>query len=421
MQQGSNAINRFCYRAARAIVLLALAAPSGVLADGLDDAVGERVTIEYASGRDAIEGTLVRVDRHKESRELLRLRVKVGGRTMVLKPDAVARVTHGDAEVFAGADPQAESSDASKSETTRPRGPMTRAVATPQTPAEHAAWVRRLAARGVRAWEGESQQEHERALAGYRQQIADVQSKLPDMRLYETQQFLFVSNIPPEEVRPYVERLDAMHAFMCDTYNLPRTQRVWLGKALVFAFRDKQQFLGYERAYHKNDGEGAYGICHSSSGGSVVVACFQGTDPDDFAQMLVHETSHGFIHRYKTKARLPAWVNEGMAEYIGAKLVPQSNSVPNKERGAMRMVKETRNLGGDFFKNEGGLEAWQYGVASSLNRFMIESNPQGYVLFIEALKEGQSSEEALFTGYRASPQQLLAAYGQSIEVPDLRP
>ena len=67
------------------------------------------------------------------------------------------------------------------------------------------------------------------------------------------------------------------------------------------------------------------------------------------------------------------------------------------------------------------IEGWQYGVASNLNRFLLQSNRQDYVRFIEALKEGMKWEEALNDAYRSTPEELLSEYGRRINVPDLRP
>ncbi len=64
---------------------------------------------------------------------------------------------------------------------------------------------------------------------------------------------------------------------------------------------------------------------------------------------------------------------------------------------------------------------WQYGVASSLNRFLLKTNQQSYVRFIEGLKEGLKWPVALQQAYNGTPEQLVAQYGQSIGLPDLRP
>jgi hypothetical protein len=132
--------------------------------------------------------------------------------------------------------------------------------------------------------------------------------------------------------------------------------------------------------------------------------------------MLVHETSHGFVFRYKTKANLPVWVDEGMAEYIGEKMVPTSDAVRNKERSALVQLKQTRRLGANFFDKDANLSGWQYGVASSMNKFLITRGQQRYVTFIEGMKEGLTWQEALREAYGATPEEFVLLYGAAIGV-----
>jgi hypothetical protein len=135
--------------------------------------------------------------------------------------------------------------------------------------------------------------------------------------------------------------------------------------------------------------------------------------------MLIHETSHGFIHRYKTKARLPSWVNEGMAELIGAEMVPRSTSVAKRERQALRHLRQDPSLAGFFSADP--IRGWQYGVASSMNRFLLQSDRQAYVRLIEGLKEGLKWNEALQEAYGGTPEELVSRYGRWIGVPGLTP
>src|SRR5262249_33484691 len=150
----------------------------------------------------------------------------------------------------------------------------------------------------------------------------------------------------------------------------------------------------------------------------VVISCYRGNDPNDFAQMLIHETSHGFIHRYKTKVRLPNWVDEGMADLIGAELIPASTAVKNREIRALQTLAQRPSLGGLF--NAERIEAWQYGVASNLNRFMLQSSRENYVRFIENLKAGDKREAALKDAYGGTPEQLVESYAQAIHVAGLK-
>ena len=59
------------------------------------------------------------------------------------------------------------------------------------------------------------------------------------MKTYETKNFLFCSNMPRKQVIPYAKSLDKMHSMMCKMYGIKKDKRVWLGKALVFAFIEK--------------------------------------------------------------------------------------------------------------------------------------------------------------------------------------
>jgi hypothetical protein len=377
----------------------------------LESLVGEKITIELRSGRELSDVEFVGLERTR-SGDPRRILYRERDRQRQVAISAIARVEQDDKAVYVA--PQGRSRG---SKQRPPQGPKPKV----QTAKEREAWLARLAARNVEPWKEESDKEHAEVMAEYRQMIDEVRQLLPGTELYETERFLFTSNIPPQQIAPYVRYLDEMYNWMCEVYGVPQTQDVWLGrKTPVFAFLNEQEFHAFEAKYFQKIPEGIYGLCHQSSDGHVVIACYRGDDPHDFGQMLVHETSHGFIHRYKTKARLPNWVNEGMAEYIGARMVPKSDSVKKKELIATMEMRRRGTLGGDFFTTE-SIHDWQYGAASSINGFMIEANPESYVHFIEALKEGMPWVEALQTAYGSKPEELLQAYGQSKGVPNLQP
>jgi hypothetical protein len=292
---------------------------------------------------------------------------------------------------------------------------------------ERTQWLTRLQVRGVDPWpHPESEDDHAAALAESRKMSDEVISVLPDAKLYETEHFLFTTNMPPDQVGLYVAYLDKMYEWMFRLYGVPKGHKVWLGgKAPIFAFLERDQFESFENKYFPDARQAlgtltnVYGLCHQSLRGEVVIACYRGDDPNDFGQMLVHETSHGFIHRYKTKAQLPNWVDEGMADLIGAEMVPASKTVKNRELKAVAQLAQQRSLGGLLTSPR--IQAWQYGMASNLNRFLLESNRQGYVRFIECLKEGMKFEEALRDAYGSTPDEMLTSYARWINVPELRP
>lgn len=292
---------------------------------------------------------------------------------------------------------------------------------------ERAAWLARLEARNVEPWpDTESDDDHAIALAKSREMIEEVISERPGTELHETEHFLFASNMPREQVAPYVAYLDKMYSWMCRLYGVPNGQKVWLGgKAPIFAFVEREQFEAFEEKYFPDARQqlgtltNIYGLCHLSEGGEVVIACYRGDDPHDFGQMLVHETSHGFIHRYKSKAQLPNWVDEGMADLIGAEMVPAAKTVKSRELKAVAQLAQQPTLGGMLTTPR--IQASQYGMAANLNRFLLQSNRQSYVRFVECMKEGMKWEEALRDAYGSTPEEMLAHYARWIGVAEVRP
>jgi len=283
-------------------------------------------------------------------------------------------------------------------------------------------WLARLEARGVKPWPVVSDEEQKKALEAQEAFVAEVRKAMPSLQRVETKHFIFVTNIPPQQAGPFVVSLDKMYEMMCQMYGIEQGQQVWLGKAVVFAFLNQIEFMQFEQRFMQHSpSPTTYGLCHQSRDGNVVISCYRGDQAHDFGQMLVHETSHGFIHRYKTPLRLPSWVNEGMAEYIGQLIVPGSDAVKIKQQVALEQLKQTGSLGGNFFALDKNIDTWQYGVAFGLNNFMIQNNQQAYVKFIEGMKEGMSWEESLQASFECTPQQLVTAYGRAIGMPLLRP
>jgi hypothetical protein len=131
--------------------------------------------------------------------------------------------------------------------------------------------------------------------------------------------------------------------------------------------------------------------------------------------VLVHESVHGFLHRYKSPARIPTWANEGLAEVIAYELIPQPGRQQQSQRYARDQVRNRGGLGSQFFSGE-GIEAWQYPIAYTLCEFMIRENKKGYVNFINGIKEGLEWEESLEKKFGAPRDRLVPAYAESLGV-----
>jgi hypothetical protein len=180
------------------------------------------------------------------------------------------------------------------------------------------------------------------------------------------------------------------------------------------------------------------GLAHSFSDGEVLISCYAFGDPKNLAIVMVHETSHGFNHRYKSPRRLPSWLNEGIAEWIAQQVVVGDQTVRRKVEMAVQQMYRTRSLGGDFF-TAAHIETWQYGAAASMIDFLLKYNPTPqpakagsrsrakqqepacFRKLIEGIKDGTAWEESLRQAYGLTPAELAQLYGQAYGIPGLQP
>jgi hypothetical protein len=174
-----------------------------------------------------------------------------------------------------------------------------------------------------------------------------------------------------------------------------------------------------------NPDPSAQGICHGDTAGRVIISIWKGNHEAFFAKVLVHETAHGFVHRYKSSVFIPSWVNEGIADWVAAAVVQADKSAQQRQRDAALRVRQTGSLGGNFFDEGQNIQGWQYGVASSLVDMMLKLDTSKtrtkYKEFFDLMKEGHKPEEALQKTYGANFEQLTAHYGSLVGVPNLRP
>jgi hypothetical protein len=276
----------------------------------------------------------------------------------------------------------------------------------------------RMRTNGVEPWPDLSAEQHATTVAELEAFVEQVRARFPKLVVSRTHEFLVATDIPAAQMAPFVAGLDRMHDFLCDLYGIPRGEPVWQGKCLVVAFLSEDDFRAFEDGFMQSRLRGMHGICHQRSDGRVITACHRGDDGPAFAHMLVHETSHGFNHRWMSPVRLPNWLNEGIAEWVGTKVVPGCDQVPLKEARAVEAMRSRRDVGPGFFEAD-NIEPVQYGIASGLVRFMATRDATKFAAFVKGIKEGAPVEAALRESFGASLDDLLAGYGRTIGVPDL--
>jgi len=250
------------------------------------------------------------------------------------------------------------------------------------------------------------------------------------LQLHETKYFLFYSDLPPQDSRNWAGLLDRMYGKLAELFGVERDARagagsavspssgrgdyanVWDGKALVFVFQSADDYRRFQLVIHNTDPGTSAGMCHCFGDGRVHIAFYRQPDQLTFAHVLVHESVHGFIHRFRTPAVVPSWANEGLAEVIAAELVPQPGRPKERELASKMGLQSRPELGGMFEAKH--IQPWQYPVAETLCSYMIQQNRRGYVDFIVGIKDGLTWEQSLEQRYKAPRDRLVAAYRGSL-------
>jgi hypothetical protein len=281
----------------------------------------------------------------------------------------------------------------------------------------------RLAKTGHMLWEEPSREERDETMDEAKKLFKRAQELFPNREflMQETEFYLFFTDMPVEQVAGYVANLDTMYRQLCLAFGILPDKNIWKGKCPILAFLDAEMFHQFEATVMNNpNSKGAQGLHHGSNDGSVVVTVYRGNDPAYFAATLVHETAHGFVHRLRSNVDIIGWLNEAIAEWITGVSVPATNAVSRRQSDGIAFMRTNHSMGG-FFEPEKRLTPIEYGIASSLTEFMLQSDSNLYRAFLMAIKDGYSLEESLKLTYDCTPGELIHSFGNSIGIPDLTP
>jgi hypothetical protein len=303
---------------------------------------------------------------------------------------------------------------------TQPAGTDTSAGSSrePKDPSKPIVGPQSVGAVDPSAWGKQTPEQMASAVAKLKEFAADTEKKLNvKLQLYETQYFLFYTDLPQSDAMKWQQLLDKMYTRMADLFAVPKGENLWRGKGLVFVFSREDDYFKFEVKMHATVAAGTAGMCHTFGNGDVHIAFYRQPNDMDFAHVLVHESTHGFLHRYRSPVHIPSWANEGLAEVIASELVPQKGIAMSATAEARNDLQTRKNLGKMFEAEH--IVAWQYPVSRTLCEFMIRQSKPGYVDFINGIKDGLSWDEALKQKYGVTVDQLVNAYGISMGVQGL--
>ncbi len=255
-------------------------------------------------------------------------------------------------------------------------------------------------------WQTLSEEEIAAFVAREKEFVASVLDYLQvEMRLIETEHYLFYTDAEPREVTRMSILLENMYRRLSQMLDIPPQVNIWKGKALIFLCSEEELYHRIERDIFKNpNSRGTAGVCHSFATGEVRIVFTMMQDRWNLQHLLVHETTHGFLHRYRSARPIPNWLNEGIAEYLATRLVVQSDF--NRYRRSQGMQELAKR--GSF---EGALHArnipfWFYGVSLHLVEMLMQKDREAVFAMLRDIKDGVHWEQSLLDRFNLTPQGL---------------
>ena len=180
---------------------------------------------------------------------------------------------------------------------------------------------------------------------------AELLKKLPGIALhpYESKRFLIFSDLSDGLVRDtFLPQLERMHDELCKLYGLDPAQRIWNGKAVIYAFFREKDFQKLEAMFPEQKREFSRFVCRVNRDDTVTIDFYRygehylkqnaPTPTEQAAELiqstapeLIHVAAQGFNRLYRTNSRLPSWVDEGVAEWVAKRL--SGGTYPRQREG----------------------------------------------------------------------------------------
>ena len=233
--------------------------------------------------------------------------------------------------------------------------------------------------------------------------------------IVEGKYWVLYADLPLGETKELARRMDAMYETVANMFALPVGLNIFHGKAVVIVSASDEHYRAIEMAaFNSMPPPGAIGLCHMV-GPKVVVSANKSADENRFIATLVHEASHGFMHRYGSPARLPSWADEGYAEYVAAESFPDSTTKADRKPQGLKWLRDENNHVLDVLHmnyEDGswpGADAIGYAIGYLAVDFLVQTKGETFREWVKDVKAGIPWEEAMQKRFGWSGAQLAKA------------
>jgi hypothetical protein len=276
----------------------------------------------------------------------------------------------------------------------------------------------RDAVQGLHRWETLTEAQHAKETERLRR-VAQGMLLMGDLEIeaIETEHYLLYSDLPASETKKWAGKLDTMYRTLLATLDISEGTRMFRGRCVVFIFADREDFIGFEAAAFGYNAKNAGGLFHPRGEDAFVVFYKGRRAEQDFQSVLIHETVHGFMYRYRSSKPLPTWANEGIADYVAGYLTERSAE-------PQRHWQNTRNFlmqGGDAVEILGlnyRDNSWptddSYPVSHMMVRFMLKHRAPAFKAWLDDVKAGMGWERAMEARFGVSKEVLAEGFSREM-------
>ena len=240
-----------------------------------------------------------------------------------------------------------------------------------------------------------------------------------DLKLYETDHFLVYTDIPEFNGKRWAADTDGTYRDICKLFEIPDAANLWKGKATIFLFKSRNEFMRFEKRFYGNDITFQAGLCHQHFNGEVRISFYAVKDARFLKQLMIHEMTHGVLHRYQSSKRIDTWLNEGIAEWTASKLLGTEKPFRFKKSLSAKYLRKEKVLPSDFF-GEKNFKPEFYGTALALTEKLVKLDKGKFLHFLQDMKKGMSWQNSLMDAYKMSGSDLFGEYAKGIGVSDLQ-
>jgi hypothetical protein len=216
----------------------------------------------------------------------------------------------------------------------------------------------------------------------------------------ESEYWVIYADLTRGDAQELGRRMDNMYRKVAEMMALPKGLNLFHGKGVCIVSADEGRYRAIEQAaFGMMPPPGVVGLCHMM-GPRVIVNAWRSPDDDHFMATLVHEATHGVMHRYGTPVKLPIWAEEGYAEFVAARSFDSSPVDAGRRAQALRFIRE----GGDtlpYFLSDGhdgvwpGADAMGYSLGYLAVCLMIDQKGAAFGEWVKDVKTGTPWQEAL--------------------------